>query len=202
MPADYSLTSLQQEFVQRVLNKRVDIDKTGIEERLKQLHYPLHFLDFETDNPAIPRFDGFHPYDAFPFQYSCHLMGKNGDITHFEYLHTESTDPRLPLLESLLGHIQEEGSIIVYSAGTEKGILKRLSENFPEYKHRIDLIIERIWDQLELIRNCYKDYRFSKSNSLKDVLPVIVPELSYRQLSIQHGDEAQYTWNQLLVLQG
>ena len=40
---------------------------------LKTLKYPLYFIDFETVNPAVPRFRGMRPYQQIPFQWSVHV---------------------------------------------------------------------------------------------------------------------------------
>ena len=39
---------------------------------------------------------------------------------------------------------------------------------------------------------------FCGSNSLKDVLPVLVPSLCYEDLDVQDGLEAQTVWNLML----
>src|SRR5271155_3260054 len=44
-----------------------------LKDELKGLKYPLYFMDFETVNPAIPRFARMRPYDQFPFQWSVHV---------------------------------------------------------------------------------------------------------------------------------
>lgn len=44
-----------------------------IGEELGKLKYPLYFADFETVNPALPRFVGMRPYDQIPFQWSVHV---------------------------------------------------------------------------------------------------------------------------------
>ena len=41
---------------------------------LESLKYPLYFMDFESINPAIPRFSGMRPFDQIPFQWSLHLQ--------------------------------------------------------------------------------------------------------------------------------
>jgi hypothetical protein len=41
---------------------------------LESLRYPLCFMDFESVNPAIPRFAGMRPYDQIPFQWSVHVL--------------------------------------------------------------------------------------------------------------------------------
>ena len=59
-------------------------------------------------------------------------------------------------------------------------------------------MIERLWDQLDIFKNYYRDYRFGPSNSLKSVLPVVVPELSYNVLDVQNGTQAQVVWEEMI----
>jgi len=40
----------------------------------ESLKYPLYFADFESVNPAIPRFEGMSPYDQILFQWSLHVQ--------------------------------------------------------------------------------------------------------------------------------
>ena len=165
---------------------------------MANLQYPIHFLDFETDNPAIPRFDGLHPYQQFPFQYSCHVLHQNNEIEHYEYLHTDSTDPRLSVVESLLNHVSSCGSVVVYNASFEQGVLKHLADFFPEHAPPLQSIIDRIWDLLDIFKKHYTHPDFCGSNSLKAVLPVLAPSLDYQDLDVRDGTEAQATWNLML----
>ena len=198
LPTDFSLTPPQRTYVNSILHNRPSIDKIAIRQELANLQYPIHFLDFESDNPAIPRFDGLRPYQQFPFQYSCHILQSNGTITHHEYLHTDMSDPREPLLESLLNHISTNGSIVVYNASFEKGILEGLALSFPEHVSSLQLMIDRFWDQLDIFKNHYVHPDFCGSNSLKTVLSVLVPSLDYQDLDVRDGTEAQATWNLML----
>jgi len=40
------------------------------------LKYPIYYLDFETINPVLPKFDGMKPYQRIPFQFSLHIQSK------------------------------------------------------------------------------------------------------------------------------
>ena len=200
LPADFSLNENQLKYVESFETKKPIIDRNGIKEELDKLEYPLYFLDFETDNPAIPRFDGMHPFEHFPFQYSCHILDENGDLKHIEYLHKSESDPRKTLAESLTKAIDETGSIIAYNAGFEKGVLNQLARWYPEHAESLQSIIDRLWDQLVIFRKFYTDYRFKGSNSLKNVLPVIIPSMSYENLAVSDGTEAQVTWNEMIRL--
>jgi len=200
LPPGFHLSDPQLKYVESLEKKKPVIDWDGIRAELNALEYPLYFLDFETDGPAIPRFDGMHPYEQFPFQYSCHILHSDGRLDHREYLHETLSDPRNPLLESLIETLGSKGTIIAYNAGFEKMILNKLAEWFPEYEQDIRLIIGRVLDQLIIFKKYYTDYRFKGSNSLKSVLPVLVPGMNYESLEVSNGTEAQVTWNEMIQL--
>ena len=205
VPVDYPLSQKQRGYVNSVIDKQPEIDNAAIKRLISNLKYPIHFLDFETDNPAIPRFDGLRPYQQFPFQYSCHVLHSDGTVEHYEYLHTDTTDPRLPLVESLLAHVAPHGSIVVYNATFEKAILKDLALSFPEYASTFEAMIGRLWDQLDIFKSHYTHPDFCGSNSLKNVFPVLVPSLRHENLDVhdenldvRDGLEAQAVWNLML----
>ena len=199
LPKDFSLTPPQRAYVNSVIHNEPAINVDAIQQELANLQYPIHFLDFETDNPPIPRFDGLRPYQQFPFQYSCHiLLHPDSEVEHYEYLHTDTSDPRNTLLESLLNHVSSNGSVVVYEAKFERGVLKDLIDSFPEHTMVLQSIIDRLWDQLDIFRNHYVHPDFRGSNSLKNVLPVLVPSLCYEDLDVQDGLEAQAVWNLML----
>ena len=198
IPANYPLSQKQRAYVDSISDNQPEINTAAIKRLLSVLEYPIHFLDFETDNPAIPRFDGLRPYQHFPFQYSCHVLHSDGTVEHHEYLHTDTKDPRLPLVESLLGHVSPHGSIVVYSAKFEKGVLEDMALSFPEHASTFEAMIDKLWDQLDIFKNHYTHPDFCGSNSLKDVLPVLVPFLCHENLDVHDGLEAQAVWNLML----
>jgi len=198
LPNDYPLTGVQRKYINWIFNGQTEIDYVGIRKKLSELEYPLHFLDFETDSYAIPRLNGTRPFDKTPFQYSCHIMHENGEIEHFEYIHLDQTDPRLPLVKSLVNCIRKSGSIIVYNARFEREVLTSLAKSFPEHSRQLTSITNRLWDQLDIFKRYYKHPDFGNSNSLKSVLPVLIPELSYEELAIRDGNQAQSVWNLMI----
>jgi hypothetical protein len=201
VPADFPLTPRQRLKVEIMLQEQERFDSAAIRQKLAQLHYPLYFLDFETDDPAVPRLDGFGPYQQFPFQYSCHVLEADGRIEHRDYLHADRASPLQSLAQSLLEHIGPAGSIIAYNASFEKRILRQLAVVFPHHAARFEDMAGRLWDQLEIFKNDYHHHAFGGSNSLKSVLPVLVPELNYKELAVQDGGQAQVVWNRLISCQ-
>lgn len=157
--------------------------------------YPLYFFDFETIDYPIPAFSGCKLYRQTPFQSS--VLRADGKLTHNDYLHTMPDDPRRPLLLSLLNHIGDTGSVIVYHAPFEKGRLLELADTFPEHAPRLLDMVNRLWDQLNTFKKHYRHYRFGGSNSLKAVLPIVAPQLSCERLAVQNGEQAQVVWEQM-----
>lgn len=200
LPDDYPLGYNQRKAVGILLNEREEIDWQAIQRKLESLQYPLYFFDFETDAAAIPQHSGLKPYEAVPFQYSCHILHEDGNLEHTEYLHCDTDDPRGPLLESMLTHIGATGSVVVYNAAFERSVLRKLAEFAPTHRPEIESLIERLWDQLDIFKHDYRSYRFGGSNSIKKVLPVVAPHLSYGALNVQRGDQAQAVWNRMILL--
>ena len=201
LPAAYPLSDSQQKFVHLYRSGQPEIDAAGIRGQLTALDYPLYFLDFETDSPAVPRYPDTHPYEKIPFQYSCHCLEKSGSLSHFEYLHEELSDPRPPLARSLIESIGADGRIVVYNAGFERGVLKALAVQQPEWQDVLLGMADRLWDLLAIFRSYYFDSAFRGSNSIKNVLPVLVPDLSYEEMEVRDGITAQIVWNELLYLE-
>ena len=89
--------------IDHTLSEREDeVDSDQIRSFLAKLSYPLYFLDFETVQPAIPRYIGTKPYAQIPFQYSLHYIEhEGGELQHKDFLAEPGTDPRRPLAERL-----------------------------------------------------------------------------------------------------
>ena len=197
---NYELKNRQKDFFDSYVNKKPIINKKAIAKELDILEYPLYFIDFETFSPAVPQFDGLRPYEKYPFQYSCHIMDENHNISHKEYLHRDTQDPRLPLTESLIKTLEKKGTIIAFNAAFEKGVIQNLAEQFPKYENQLLNINKRFWDQLIIFRKYYMDYRFQGSNGLKSILPVIVPDKDYSHLDVSDGSQAQVVWLEMITL--
>jgi hypothetical protein len=167
-------------------------------EELKGLKYPLFFTDFETVNPAIPRFPGMRPYDQVPFQWSVHVLREPGaEPEHHEFLATDAADPRREFIASLCSGLGKCGSIVVYSA-FESQRLSELAAWLPEFAGRVEKIQRRLWDLLPVIRNHVYHPGFAGSFSLKYVLPALVPDMTYSGMEVADGTDAGLAWESLI----
>ena len=119
VPADFPLSPAQRDYVEMQRGGQPVIRLEGIRHLLAQLERPIHFLDFETLAYAVPCFDGMRPYQAMPFQFSCHVLHRNGRLGHREYLHEDESDPRPR--RALVKHVGMTGSVVAYNAVSSAG---------------------------------------------------------------------------------
>lgn len=176
----------------------VEIDAPGIRHELAKLEYPLHFLDYETYGPGIPPFDGCHPYQQIPFQYSLFIKkDKDTELEYIEFLARSFENPMPEFLDHLHKHVHPKGSVIVWNGSFEAGRNLTMMVHFPKYAKFLESINARLFDLMLIFKFNKKLYihgDFDKSASLKKVLPVICPELSYESLGIKEGGEASASW--------
>lgn len=184
------------------LENKTHIDKNKIAAFLNDLNYPIHYLDFETINPAIPIYDNSKPYQQLVFQYSLHIQKKTGETSHLEYLAETDPelDPRVQFVEQLIKDCGSEGDILVYNIGFERSKLEQLALLFPEHKKTLTAIINRMKDLMPPFQNkWYYSPKMKGSYSIKYVLPALVPELSYEELEIREGGTASSVFVQMLT---
>jgi len=176
------------------------IDHEGIKELLGELVFPLQFFDYEGYSSAIPRFDRFGAYEQVPFQYSLHTMQEDGEIEHREYLVTDPVgDFTRPLLERMREDMDPNGTVISWYSTYEKQRNAKLAELHPDHGEFIERINDGMFDLMTVFsKNYYVDAEFKGSASIKRVLPVIVPELTYKALGIQKGDQAIERWEKMI----
>ncbi|MFH1601665.1 MAG: DUF2779 domain-containing protein [Candidatus Shapirobacteria bacterium] len=183
-------------------NKRI-IDKEKIREFLSTFKFPLYFLDYETFSSVIPAFDGCQPYKDYPFQYSLHVLDTpESEIRHVEYLHQENSNPIPGLIKKLKVDIGKKGTILTWNMSYEKGCNDRMAGLYPKYKEFLDCLNEHIHDlMIPFSEMWFVDKDFFGSASIKNVMPVLAPELSYKELGISDGLFARRMWTQT-VLEG
>ncbi|MBA3662813.1 MAG: DUF2779 domain-containing protein [Bacteroidetes bacterium] len=201
IPSTTKLNHNQQMQVRMALEKSHVVDKEKIQGFVSTLDYPLYFLDFESIQPAIPRFPKTKPYQQITFQYSLHIQSAEGDVNHLEFLADPHKDFRLQLLRQLLKDTEGVGTIVTYNMAFEIGRMKELAVQFPKYQEEIYNRISRTKDLMVVFRDRhYYHHAMKGSYSIKNVLPVLVPELSYKNLDIRDGASASVTFEQLKKL--
>ena len=96
-----------------------------------------------------------------------------------------SRDPVQDITSRLRQHIGDEGTVVVWNKTFEIGRNREMAERAPAHAAFLHGVNDRVFDLMDIFRDrlfVHPDFR--GSNSIKDILPVLVPELSYDQLEI------------------
>jgi len=180
------------------------IDKKNLVREMDSWTYPLHMIDFETSSPAIPFVKGMKPYEGIAFQYSHHIIHKNGKVEHKgEWLGSEPGEfPNFNFIRNLKKELEnDEGSIFRYSNHENtylNYIYRQLKASDEKDSNELCRFIKTItkstgsskekWfgkrsmiDLWELVKRYYYDPYTKGSNSIKQVLPAILNSSTFLQ---------------------
>lgn len=180
-----------EDLEKEVIEESEYINHEAIRDFLNQVEYPLQFLDFETWMTAVPEQDGHWPYRQVPFQFSLHIQAtEESEVKHKYYLAEGPHTQHQEFAEKLIENIESNGSILVYNKTFENTILNHIKEEFTHLAPAIENMQSRIVDLMQPFRKNYRLPEMQGSYSIKNVLPALVPELSYIDLSIGNGTDA------------
>lgn len=193
------LDKTQLRILQYMLEGERYINKEAIQQFMGKLVYPLYFMDFETINRPLIKFPKTKPYQQVPFQFSIHKMDNGGELTHFEYLHTDETDPRESFALALSEAVGNEGTIISYNAPFEIMVVGQTASVIPLFKTKATFIKTQTVDLLPLMRNHTYDPAYKGSFSIKTVSPALTGGGSYKDLAVGDGVAAQIAWEKMIV---
>jgi len=200
VPKAFALNTKQRQIVEVAQSDQEHIDREAIHKEFQQFTFPLFFLDYETYLSAIPMYDGHKPQQQMVFQYSLHKMESlNGEVYHTEHLAVTKDDPSKSLIRQLREDIGDTGTVFVWNKPFEMTRNKELGIIHPEYAEFLEKLNDRIYDLGDFINfGYYLHPKFKGSWSIKNVLPVMVPELSYDEMEIGKGDMAMMAWWDLI----
>ena len=191
------LGPIQNMQIECTLEEKGHINPEGIKTFLDKLTYPLYFLDFETQQDAVPQYPGTQPYQQIPFQYSLHIIEyKGAPLLHKEFLGISGQDPRRDIAEALCRDIPKDVCTLAYNKMFECGRLRELANAFPDLADHLRNIADNIQDLIDPFRaGDYYVPAMGGSFSIKSVLPALFPgdpQLDYHALSglCQNGGDA------------
>jgi hypothetical protein len=188
IPRNTKLNDKQWTEIDSAIAGKASINFGEIKKFLHGIEGPKIYMDFESVMPGIPKYEGNRPYQQLCFQYSLIQQNDKGDQIRKEFLADHNKDPRKEFIENLLHDTEEPGHIIVYNKNFEQTRLQDLANTFPEYAEEIEERINRIKDLMEIFaKKYYYHFSFKGKHSIKVVLPHLVPELRYSDLTISNG---------------
>ena len=202
VPSGFKLSDRQRFQVEVAQSGAVRISHNNIQRALDTLRFPLYFLDYETLQYGIPQYDVVKPYQQMVFQWSLHkLYADDQEPIHLEFLSDGKSHPALEFVRTLHGKIPYDGgSILVWNKSFETARNKELALMYPEFEPFLVYINTRIYDLMEIFQQQhYVHPEFKGSNSIKQVLPVIDPHLSYHDLEVNQGILASISWFELIT---
>lgn len=193
------LNELQKRMLEAHIAQKAFIDQKSIRSALSSWRFPLIYLDFETINPPIPRFQGCAPYQHVPFQFSVHKQDQaEGPVTHVDFLFDRPDDPRPDLITALLEACAGEGSIVSYYAQFEKKCIEDLAEFDRRRAPELLSLLPRFVDPLDLVRDHVYELAFAGRFSLKTVAPALLGNVfSYEGMPVSDGGAAQRAYREL-----
>ncbi len=201
---DEQLTPVRRIQVDSALNNQPHIESGKIKRFVESLPYPLYFLDFETMQLAVPQFEGTKVYQQITFQYSLHIIEKEGgELIHKEHLGISGTDTRRALAEQLCKDIPMNVCTLAYNKAFECTRIKELAEWFPDLAEHLMNIHDNIKDLLvPFAAGQYYLPSMGGSFSIKRVLPSLFPDdpsLDYHNLDskVQNGSDAMNIFPQI-----
>lgn len=191
IPPGVELSELQRIQVEAARTGRPRIDRAALAHFLERLEYPVHYLDFETFQVALPPFDGTRPWQQIPFQYSLHVVDAPGAAPReVAFLADGDGDPRPAFLASLGAALGPQGSIVAYHDRFERQRLEEAAEAFPAHHAWIEAVLPRFVDLLGPFKEFHYYHPEQKgSASLKAVLPVLGAR-GYDHLDVREGSVA------------
>lgn len=187
-------------------DNRIWMDENGLRDEISSWIYPLHFIDFETAMLPIPFKKGAHPYQGIAFQFSHHILNKNGDVRHYgEYLNTEpGVDPGIEFIRALKKDLEIDNGTIFRYSNHENTFLNMLLKQLQEFsdtlpdKEELCTFIKSITksssdspdkrhgercmvDLWELVKRFYYDPLTNGSNSIKKIFPSLLQHSEFLQ---------------------
>ncbi len=157
--------------------------------------YPLHFIDFETSTEALPFHRGRRPYETTAFQFSHHVMHRDGRIEHrSQWLCADpGVDPNTGFVRALRDALMHDQGTIFRWAAHENTVLNQIRQqllddaNPPADRDQLVAFIESITSgsdrgagprnmvDLSVISGSFFFHPMTRgSSSLKQVLPALM----------------------------
>jgi len=199
IPEDYPLRPIQERQRRAIVRGGLVIEPT-LEDALRAIRGPAAYIDFESIAPAIPPFSDCGPYTQVPVQVSCHRVDLDGTVTHLEWLGQPGEDPRPGLALAVLEACQGAETLVAYSAGFEKQMIRHLKDFVdPAQAAALEALCSRFVDLLPIMRGHVYHPDFGGRFGLKSVTAALLPALHYGDLEVQAGGEASVRLADLIL---
>jgi hypothetical protein len=106
------------------------LQTVAVKKAMSEWRFPLHFIDFETIQPALPFHVGHRPYQYILFQFSHHELSSNGTVRHAtECLLTDgNTPPSIEVVRRLRDTLGHDTGTVLHWYPHERTVLAKIRE--------------------------------------------------------------------------
>ncbi len=200
VPIDFPLSDNQRRQVTIAQSQKVIIDKETLQPISEGWQSPFYFLDYETINLVFPIHAGLAPYQQMVFQYSLHVVESEGDVLHHEFLIFDKKQTPVALLTHMQKDLKADGgTVFVWNKSFEETRNKEMARMYPEFADFLNDVNARMYDlEVPFKSGLYIHPDFKGKSSIKKVLPVLAPDLSYDTLNVQNGSMAYTQWSRMI----
>lgn len=191
LPAEFTLRRHKELEVLAHKSGHMHVDHAQLDQFMRQLEYPLYYLDYEAVMSAIPLYEGTRPYESVPFQFALHIQEQpGGPLVAHHYIHRRRTDPRVGIAAQVARLCGTQGSVIVYNRQFETDCNNRLAGAFPRLRGHMQAINARMIDLHIPFENRWVYHPGQNGRtSLKNVLAAHTGH-DYKDFEIRDGEQA------------
>ncbi len=160
--------------------------------------WPLHFIDFETCRPTLPLHRGQRPNQQLLFQFSHHVLNRDGSLRHqSQFLETTpGVVPNLRVLRELKRALSEDDGTVIHWWDHERTVLSELRQGVQasseadrgELVSFLDSLLAvsttgqgRMFDLGRLVAKQAFFVGTEGRSSIKKVLPAVLAQSAYLQ---------------------
>lgn len=204
VPQGELTTSIQRSWHRVLTNDAMEVDP-DLADRIANLEYPVYCIDFETVGHFLPWIAAVPSYQKMPVQFSCHrinapyINGVHPTVDHFEYIFRGDGDPREDFVKALSDVLGDHGSVMHYSAAEKTELRNLETAEIPGAKELSDRLIPRFVDLEKWIKDYFWHPGLAAKSSIKKVLPILAPDLSYDSLEINSGETAMVRYQRAIT---
>lgn len=198
----------------------VYFDQVGLGREMATWRYPLNMIDFETMTVAVPFHEGRRPYEQVAFQFSHHVIEKDGRVRHAnQFINVKRGHfPNFDFVRALKVALEaNDGTIFRYSAHENtvlRQIYAQLEPSSESDRYELMAFIDQITqhgegkkrvygprnmvDLWEMVKLYFMHPKMGGSNSIKYVLPAILewsPFLQKKYGAADYGSSAMPSLN-------
>ena len=114
--------------------------KEPLRAAIEEWRWPLHFIDFETSRPALPYHRGRTPYDQILFQFSHHVLERDGRLAHRTQclIATPHVPPSARVVRALRDALSNDGGTVVHWWTHEATVLSDIRRQIIELDGEAD----------------------------------------------------------------